>query len=174
MKFRSVQTSVTLLAGSILILAVSTLLMFTFYSSQQSQALVQQCIQVQLQANLENYLLSDAREKVGQITSLLRDAASIPRYLADLMAAEAEGLKRERLSATLKHLLESNPSLLSVSIGWEPGGIDRRDEDCRGQPGHNAEGAVSTGMGPYPRRSANDPDGQYGEHHAGPGGLSPR
>lgn len=140
MKFRSVQTSVTLLAGSILILAVSTLLMFTFYSSQQTQALVQQRIQVQLQANLENYLLSDAREQVGQIASQLRDAASIPRYLADLMAAEAEGLKRESLSATLKRLLESNPSLLSVSIGWEPGGIDRRDEDYRGQPGHNAEG----------------------------------
>lgn len=42
MKFRSVQISVTLLAGSILILAVADLLMFTFYSSQQTQELVQQ------------------------------------------------------------------------------------------------------------------------------------
>lgn len=116
MKFRSVQTSVTFLAGSILILAVSTLLMFTFYSSQQTQALVQQRIQVQLQENLEKYLLSDAREQVGQIASQLRDAASIPRYLADLMAAETEGLKRESLSATLKRLLESNPSSCSVCL----------------------------------------------------------
>jgi methyl-accepting chemotaxis protein len=126
MKFRSVQTSVTLLAGSILILAVAALLTFTFYSSQQTQELVRQRIQAQLQTNLESYLLSSAREQVGQIASQLRDAASIPRYLADLMASGAEGLKREGLSATLKRLLESNPSLLSVSIGWEPGGMDRR------------------------------------------------
>ncbi|WP_297836191.1 methyl-accepting chemotaxis protein [Pseudomonas sp.] len=140
MKFRSVQTSVTLLAGSILILAVAALLMFTFYSSQQTQELVQQRIQAQLQTNLESYLLSSAREQVGQIASQLRDAASIPRYLADLMASGAEGLKRESLSATLKRLLESNSSLLSVSIGWEPGGMDRLDATYRGQPGHNAEG----------------------------------
>ena len=140
MKFRSVQTSVTLLAGSILILAVAALLTFTFYSSQQTQELVRQRIQAQLQTNLESYLLSSAREQVGQIASQLRDAASIPRYLADLMASGAEGLKREGLSATLKRLLESNPSLLSVSIGWEPGGMDRLDATYRGQPGHNAEG----------------------------------
>lgn len=56
------------------------------------------------------------------------------------MASRTEGPKRESLSATFKRLLESNPGLLSVSIGWEPGGVDRQDADYRGQPGHNAEG----------------------------------
>ncbi len=37
MKFRSLQISATFLAGSILILAVAALLMFTFYSSHQTR-----------------------------------------------------------------------------------------------------------------------------------------
>lgn len=143
---RSLQTSISFLTSGILLLAVVSFMLFSFYSNKSTQLLVQDRIQAKLEKNLESYLLSDAQQQVGKIAAQLDKAADLSLQLSTLITAEAErgdvskGLSRETISVMIKRLLESNPALFSIGIGWEPGGIDGQDAKFQGAQGHDAQG----------------------------------
>ena len=145
MKPRSLQTSISFLTSAILLLAVISFMLFSLYSSHSTQALVEDRIQIQLEKNLERYLISDAQQHVGKITAQLNKSADITLNLATLITAEAErgettGLSRDSISIMIKRLLESNPELFSIGMGWEPGGMDGQDTQYRGVAGNDAQG----------------------------------
>ncbi|TWC62999.1 methyl-accepting chemotaxis protein [Pseudomonas sp. SJZ103] len=145
MKPRSLQTSISFLTSGMLLLAVISFMLFSFYANKSTQLLVQDRIQAKLEKNLESYLLSDAQQQVGKITAQLDKAADLSLQLSTLITAEAErgvspGLSREAISVMIKRLLESNPALFSIGVGWEPGGMDGQDVKFQGAKGHDAQG----------------------------------
>lgn len=146
MKFRSVQSLITILSSSILILAVLAFLLFSQYSNTVTQHLVDERVRSLLAKNLESYLLSRAQEQIGAISAPINDAVSVSRQLAGMVAAEAErvgpanSLTRETMSAIIKRSVENNPGLISAAIGLEPGGLDDSDSKFSGHPGHDSAG----------------------------------
>jgi len=142
MKSRSIQHSITFLAGLVVVMAIGSLLMYLLFSNQRTQQMVKERMSVELHGSLRTQLLSQAHEQVAVIKQELGMAVNVTQQLADLSAALGyrQSDQRGELIKLLRMTLENNPGLVATFIGWEPGGMDQSDIEHQGAAGHAADG----------------------------------
>ncbi|ROL68816.1 hypothetical protein BK634_13615 [Pseudomonas chlororaphis] len=142
MKSKSIQRSITLLTGLVVVLAITSLLAFVLFSNQQTQRVIQENMSTQLQESVRTQLLSQAQEQVAMIKQELGLAVNITQQLSHVATSMGAGQsdQRDSLIKLLRVTIEKNPGLTSAFMGWEPGGLDGADERHQGAPGHSAEG----------------------------------
>lgn len=142
MKSKSIQRSITLLTGLVVILAIASLLVFVLFSNHRTQQIIKETMSAEMRENAKTHLLSQAREQVAIIKQQLGLAVNVTGQLADLSAAIGAGRSDQRSSLIelLRLTMENNPGLVSAFIGWEPGGLDGADAQHKGAVGHSADG----------------------------------
>ena len=142
MKSKSIQNSMTFLTGLVVVLAVSSLLIYVLFYNHRTQQVINESMSAEIHESVRTQLLSQAREQVAIIKQELGLAINVTRQLADLGAAigAGKGDQRANLVELLRVTMEKNPGLVSTFIGWESGGLDGADAQYRGAPGHSAEG----------------------------------
>jgi methyl-accepting chemotaxis protein len=149
MKFRSIQFSVVLLAGTSVLAVVAALVLYALFASNRTQELVEQRTQSLLEQTLEQRL-SDLVQT--QIVSIQRElemplqiTADLARVNAMLGETDASGapllnLSREELASLLHETTKQNPKLLGTYYGWEPNAFDASDDLYAGEKGNGYDG----------------------------------
>ena len=144
MKLRSLQVTLTVLSGLLMLAVIAGLLLYVFLSSNASQKLLHATIRERLENDMRERLLLQAREQTSLIQRQLVQAVETAKILASSVSviaeADAGALSREALSEVLRRTLAENPQLMATFIGLEPGGLEGRDADYVGHPGHSPEG----------------------------------
>jgi len=112
--------------GIFLVLAVSTAVIISTVTAQEEKLAYQKSIE--MANNYANQF--DARMKANQ---------AIARTLA-LTMAEYEASDREEVMNILENVLEDNPNLIGVYVGYEPDAFDGRDAEYINASGHDATG----------------------------------
>ncbi|QUG92760.1 HAMP domain-containing protein (plasmid) [Pseudomonas putida] len=144
MKMRSLQVTLTALSGLLMLAVIGGLLLYVFLSSHASQKILQATIRERLESDMRERLLLQAHEQAALIQRQLGQAVETARVLSRsvsvIAAVDAGALNRETLTEVLRHTLADNPQLMATFIGLEPGGLEGRDADYDGHPGHTPEG----------------------------------
>lgn len=142
MKSKSIQRSITILTGLVVILAITSLLVFVLFSNHRTQRVIKETMNAEMRENARVQLLSQAREQVAIIKKELGLAVNVTGQLASLSTAIGAGRSDQRSSLIelLRLTMENNPGLVSAFIGWEPGGMDGADAQYQGAAGHSPEG----------------------------------
>ncbi|WP_345960850.1 methyl-accepting chemotaxis protein [Pseudomonas sp. NY8896] len=142
---KSIRSSIAVYSGSILLVAVLSFLAAVYKSNSEVFELVSHRVQGLQEKNIEKYLFANAGQQAEKISAGLANAALVTKALADVVSSQAQqeslaGVSRKALTDMLKTFMESNPGLLTIGIGLEPGGLDKNDAAHRGQPGHDEQG----------------------------------
>ena len=141
MKFKSIQLSIAVLAGACLFIAVGVMTLFSVYSSERSQAYVQDRSQELLEGVVKDRLLSIANGEREQIRSQLEYPLGVASQLANLnvMLGEIQPdgmpslmMGREEMNRVIRMTLQENPDLLGAYVGWEPNAFDDLDNFFQG------------------------------------------
>jgi methyl-accepting chemotaxis protein len=148
MKSRTVQTTITLMAGAVVIAAVTGVLLFLLLANQRLQMLVHQQVDSELTASLREQILSQARENVAVIQRELALSLIITSQLADTLSATmalqapdgAPRLDRDSIITLLRSVIERNPNVVATFVGLETGALDGADGRHRDAAGHTPEG----------------------------------
>jgi PAS domain S-box-containing protein len=115
-----------IVVGVFLILAVSTAVIIGTVTSQEEKLAYEKSIE--MAANYANQF--DAQMKANQ---------AVAKTLAFTMD-EYETQNREEAMNILESILEKNPQLIGVYLGYEPNAFDSRDRDYINVSGHDATG----------------------------------
>ncbi len=89
----------------------------------------------------ENQKLS--QNLASEVKGSLNEAMSIAQSLAHTMEGHVSGQQkplRNDIVNILRYLLESNPNLLGIYVGFEPNAFDGLDAEYRNTPGHDETG----------------------------------
>lgn len=141
MKFKSIQLSIAVLAGACLFIAVGVMTLFSVYSSERSQAYVQDRSQELLEGVVRDRLLSIANGEREQIRRQLEYPLGVASQLANLnvMLGEIQPdgmpslmMGREEMNRVIRMTLQENPDLLGAYVGWEPNAFDDLDNFFQG------------------------------------------
>ena len=141
MKFKSIQLSIAVLAGACLFIAVGVMTLFSVYSSERSQAYVQDRSQELLEGVVKDRLLSIANGEREQIRRQLEYPLAVASQLANLnvMLGEIQPdgmpslmMGREEMNRVIRMTLQENPDLLGAYVGWEPNAFDDLDNFFQG------------------------------------------
>ena len=141
MKFKSIQLSIAVLAGACLFIAVGVMTLFSVYSSERSQAYVQDRSQELLEGVVKDRLLSIANGEREQIRRQLEYPLGVASQLANLnvMLGEIQPdgmpslmMGREEMNRVIRMTLQENPDLLGAYVGWEPNAFDDLDNFFQG------------------------------------------
>ncbi|KKH95729.1 ATPase [Methanosarcina sp. 1.H.T.1A.1] len=117
---------ILIVVGVFLVLAVSMAVIIGTVTSQEEKLAYDKSIEM-----ADNYANQfDAHMKANQ---------AVARTLA-LTMAEYEASDREEAIGILENVLEGNPSLIGVYLGYEPNAFDGRDLDYVNTSGHDATG----------------------------------
>ena len=117
---------ILIVVGVFLVLAVSTAVIIGTVTSQEEKLAYEKSIEM-----ADNYANQfDARMKANQ---------AVARTLA-LTMAEYEASDREEAIGILENILEGNPSLIGVYLGYEPNAFDGMDRDYVNTSGHDTTG----------------------------------
>lgn len=136
MKFKSIQFSVSALAGAIVLSVVAALVLYALFSGARTQDMVQQRTQAQFEQVIEQRLTSLAQTQVSQIQRELEAplliAGGLVRVNALIGTPGADGqpqlsLSREQLISLIKENVARNPKILGTYIGWEKNALDHND-----------------------------------------------
>ncbi|VVO59252.1 Methyl-accepting chemotaxis protein McpU [Pseudomonas fluorescens] len=122
----SIQASITLMAGLVVIAATGSLLSYLLYANMRTHQVVDTQAGQELRKNLRIQLLSQGQEQVALIQQELNLAVQIARQLADVTLAVTDSKtdQRDRLIEVLRLALQNNSVLGATFIGWEPNGLD--------------------------------------------------
>jgi methyl-accepting chemotaxis protein len=149
MQFKSIQTSVVVLAGAALLTVVIALAVHSGLSGIQTQSLIQERSQQLLGEVIEDRLVSLVQAQANNIQNELQDPMLLASNLAQLhgllgsLGADGKtplGIGREEIIQLLKSTLASNPKLYDLYTVWEPNAFGNNDALYAGQPGHDANG----------------------------------
>jgi methyl-accepting chemotaxis protein len=151
MKFRSIQTTIALLAGASILAIVAALILYALYASGRSQTVTQERTQGLLEQVIEQRLSALALNQALVIQRELEYPLLISSELANtnrLLALQDESgspllsSSREEMLNLLKQVQVQHPKLLGVYIGWEPNALDNSDDIYAGSdnPGMSPEG----------------------------------
>ena len=151
MKFRSVQTTIALLAGASILTIVAALITYALYASGRSQTVTQERTQNLLEQVIERHLSALAQNQALLIQRELEYPLLISSELANtnrLLALQDENgspllsSSREEMLNLLKQVQVQHPKLLGVYLGWEPNALDNSDDIYAGSdsPGMSAQG----------------------------------
>jgi len=136
MKFKSIQLSIAVLAGACLFIAVGVMTLFSVYSSERSQDLVQERSQELLEDVVKERLLSIANGERARIRRHLEYPLAVASQLANLnqMIGEIQPdgmpalmMGREEMNRVIRMTVAENPDLLGAYVGWEPNSLDDLD-----------------------------------------------
>ncbi|KKG18154.1 ATPase [Methanosarcina sp. 2.H.T.1A.6] len=117
---------ILIVVGIFLVLAVSMAVIIGTVTTQEEKLAYDKSIEM-----ADNYANQfDAHMKANQ---------AVARTLA-LTMAEYEASDREEAIGILENVLEGNPSLIGVYLGYEPNAFDGRDRDYVNTSGHDATG----------------------------------
>ena len=130
MRFKNVPLKpklvIFIVVGVFFVLAVSTAVIIGTVTSQEEKLAYEKSIE--MAGNYANQF--DAQMEANQ---------AVARTLAFTMA-EYNSRDREEAVNILEKVLEENPQLIGVYLGYEPNAFDGRDEDYINSPGHDATG----------------------------------
>lgn len=136
MKFKSVQLSITALAGTSVLAVVVALVLYTLFSTARTQELVHQRTQALFADVIELRLLAMASAEVSKIQRELDLPMTIAKNTANLNEILGEtdetgqpqlNINREQMTNVLRQTIEHNPSLTGNYIAREPNAIDGLD-----------------------------------------------
>ncbi|MGI3131299.1 methyl-accepting chemotaxis protein [Halopseudomonas pachastrellae] len=136
MKFRSIQLSIAVLAGACLFIAVGVMTLYSLYSAERSQALVQERSHGLAENLIEDRLMAIARGQQARIQQRLEYPLTVAAQLAQLNSLlgqiQDDGMPalmmgREEMTRVIRMTLEQNTSLWDAYVGWEPNSLDNLD-----------------------------------------------
>ncbi|WP_339081680.1 methyl-accepting chemotaxis protein [Pseudomonas sp. TMP9] len=135
MRFKSIQSSVALMAGASILAVVVALVLYALFAGGRTQAQVQVRTQTLLEEVINQRLTSLAMAQVGQLQRQFEQPMTVAKALATLNSqmSSADGnsgisLTREELSKLLSEYLRANPELIDIYIGWEANAFDQDDD----------------------------------------------
>ncbi|QHF40077.1 chemotaxis protein [Pseudomonas sp. S34] len=151
MRFKSIQFSITALAGTSVLAVVIALVLYTQFSTARTQELVQQRTQALFAEVIEQRLLAMASAEVSKIQRELDLPMTMAKNTANLNSLLGEtnetgqaqlSINREQMANVLRQTIERNPSLTGNYIAWEPNAVDGLDVRYADQKdkGSNASG----------------------------------
>ncbi|EXJ11851.1 hypothetical protein [Nitrincola nitratireducens] len=130
----NIRFKIALAAGGCLILATSTLVMYSLYKAKSAQAIVNTQVSALVEASAVRNLLDLATARAGNIQSTLQvglDAANVMAMSFQVAQQEgsrrAMGSDRARINSLLSAILNGNPELNSTYSIWEPQALDNQD-----------------------------------------------
>ncbi|MBE7375988.1 methyl-accepting chemotaxis protein [Pseudomonas sp. AL-54] len=139
--FRSIQTSFAALAGACTLAIIAALLLYALISGMRTQELLESRTRALIDDMVEQRVTALAQWQVSHIQAQLQEPLQIAIGLARVNAlpglTDEQGmpmanLTREELINLARETLLQNPSLNSISIAWEPNGVDANDVMYRG------------------------------------------
>ena len=135
MRFKSIQSSVALMAGASILAVVVALVLYALFAGARTQTQVQERTQGLLEDVIDQRLNALAKAQVGQLQRQFEHPMTVAKALATLNSqmASADGspgisLTREELSKLVSEYLKVNPELIDLYIGWEPNAFDQDDD----------------------------------------------
>jgi methyl-accepting chemotaxis protein len=151
MKFRSIQLSITVLAGACLFIAVGVMTLYSVYSAERSQALVQERSRVLIDDLVRDRLMAIAKGEQARIRRYLEYPLTVATQLAQLNSMlgqiQDDGMPalmmgREEMTRVIRMTLEQSPQLWDAYVGWEPNSLDNLDSFFEGveTDGYNGTG----------------------------------
>jgi PAS domain S-box-containing protein len=130
MRFKNVPLKpklvISIVVGVFLILAVSTAVIIGTVTSQEEKLAYEKSIEM-------------AGNYANQFDSQMKANQAVARTLA-LTMDEDKSSDREEAINILKNILEQNPNLIGVYLGYEPDAFDGRDREYINASGHDATG----------------------------------
>ena len=151
MKFRSIQLSITVLAGACLFIAVGVMTLYSVYSAERSQALVQERSRVLIDDLVRDRVMAIAGGEQARIRRYLEYPLTVATQLAQLNSMlgqiQNDGMPalmmgREEMTRVIRMTLEQSPQLWDAYVGWEPNSLDNLDSFFEGveTDGYNGTG----------------------------------
>lgn len=135
MRFKSIQSSVALMAGASILAVIVALVLYALFAGGRTQTQVQERTQALLETVIDQRLNALAQAQVGQLQRQFERPMTVAKSLATLNSqmASADGspgisLTREELSKLVSEYLKVNPELIDLYIGWEPNAFDQDDD----------------------------------------------
>ncbi|WNF47802.1 methyl-accepting chemotaxis protein [Pseudomonas sp. SG20056] len=135
MRFKSIQSSVALMAGASILAVVVALVLYALFAGARTQTQVQERTQGLLEDVIDQRLNALAKAQVGQLQRQFEHPMTVAKSLATLNSqmGSTDGsagisLTREELSNLVGVYLKANPELLDLYIGWEPNAFDQDDD----------------------------------------------
>jgi len=135
MRFKSIQSSVALMAGASILAVVVALVLYALFAGARTQTHVQERTQGLLEDVIDQRLNALAKAQVGQLQRQFEHPMTVAKSLATLNSqmGSTDGsagisLTREELSNLVGVYLKANPELLDLYIGWEPNAFDQDDD----------------------------------------------
>lgn len=141
MRFKSIQLSITVLAGACLFVAVGIMTLFGLYSAERNRTFVQEHSEQLVTQLIEKRLTSIASSGAERIRRRLEYPLVVASQLAQLnsMLGELEGdgspslmMPREEMSRVTQRMLRENTDLKGLYVAWEPNSLDEMDEYYQG------------------------------------------
>ncbi|KAF1030740.1 MAG: Methyl-accepting chemotaxis protein McpU [Pseudomonas sp.] len=136
MKFKSIQFSVAILAGAIVLSVVVVLVLYALFAGARTQDMVQERTQGQFEQIIQQRLTALAQTQATLIQRELEAPLVTAKGLATTNALmgmkgtngnPALTISREQLVNLLHETVVRNPKILGAYIGWEPNAIDHND-----------------------------------------------
>jgi len=150
MKLRSIQLTVTMLAGASVLAAVIALVLYTLSSRTHTQALVEASTQKLVNQMIGERLSALAYTQVEHISRDLDDTMEMVQNLATTNAMLVKSnrrvgvveqmVSRDEFSGLLKERLLGHPKLSGVYTGWEANAFDGDDASHPSEPGNDENG----------------------------------
>ena len=151
MKFRSIQLSISVLAGACLFIAVGVMTLYSVYSAERSQALVQERSRVLIDDLVSDRVMAIAGGVQARIRRYLEYPLTVATQLAQInsMLGQIQGdgmpalmMGREEMTRVIRMTLEQSPQLWNAYVGWEPNSLDNLDSFFEGveSDGYNGTG----------------------------------
>ncbi|SEC11495.1 methyl-accepting chemotaxis protein [Pseudomonas anguilliseptica] len=135
MRFKSIQSSVALMAGASILAVVVALVLYALFAGARTQTQVQERTQSLLEGVIDQRLNALAKAQVGQLQRQFEHPMTVAKSLATLNSqmGSTDGspgisLTREELSNLVGVYLKANPELLDLYIGWEANAFDQDDD----------------------------------------------
>ncbi|MDZ4335917.1 MAG: methyl-accepting chemotaxis protein [Pseudomonas sp.] len=136
MRFKSIQSSVALMAGASILAVVVALVLYALFAGARTQTQVQERTQGLLEDVIDQRLNALAKAQVGQLQRQFEHPMTVAKALATLNSQMGSidggspgiSLTREELSKLVGVYLKANPELLDLYIGWEPNAFDQDDD----------------------------------------------
>ena len=135
MRFKSIQSSVALMAGASILAVVVALVLYALFAGGRTQAQVAVRTHTLLEEVINQRLTALAMAQVGQLQRQFEQPMTVAKALATLNSqmSSADGnsgisLTREELSKLLSEYLRANPELIDIYIGWEANAFDQDDD----------------------------------------------
>lgn len=115
-----------IVVGVFLVLAVSTAVIISTVTSQEEKLAYQKSIEM-----ASNY--------ANQFDADMKANSAVAKTLA-LTMENYEASNRTEVVGVIENILEKNPNLIGVYVGYEPNAFDGRDAEYINAPGHDATG----------------------------------